>query len=186
RHLAETGAAGERDVGAAGADPDLRPVLVRGDGRDAAGRLAAGATVVQASTASDRWELTVDGERAAWGVADGWADRFTVERGGEAHLVHRTTGSDRAVRGVQVALWVVAVGVALRMRFGMPDPPAAGPGRRRGGATPEGRGSAAAGVPAPTPPAPDEPAEPAEPAEGAPVEPDRRGEPEPVGSGVEP
>lgn len=183
RHLAETGAAGERDVGAAGADPDLRPVLVRGDGREASGRLPAGATVVQASTASDRWELTVDGERAAWGVADGWADRFTVERGGEAHLVHRTTGSDRAVRGVQVALWVVAVGVALRMRFGMPDPPAAGPGRRRGGATPEGRGSAAAGVPAPTPPAPDEPAEPAE---GAPVEPDRRGEPEPVGSGVEP
>src|SRR5690606_35333109 len=35
RHLAETGAAGERDVGAAGADPDLRPVLVRGDGRGA-------------------------------------------------------------------------------------------------------------------------------------------------------
>ncbi len=179
RYLAEPDGEGAAPGAAAGADPGLRPALPGGDVRTASGRLTAGATVVQAATASDRWELTVDGERAERGVADGWADRFTVDRAGEARLVHRTAGADRVVRAVQVALWVVAVGVALRMRFGTPDPPAR-PGRRRGGAAPEGQGSAATGAP----PEPGAPA-PEGATGGAPPEPDRRGEPEPVGSGVD-
>jgi GT2 family glycosyltransferase len=97
------------------------------DSRTAHGLVPEGATVVQASTASDHWRLTVDGRAGERGTAYGWADAFTVEGGGPATLTYATPGTVRRLATAQVVLWLVAIGVALRMRFGAGDPTVAGP-----------------------------------------------------------
>jgi GT2 family glycosyltransferase len=91
--------------------------------RYAAGPLPDDARVVQASTASDHWRLDVAGEGARHDVADGWADAFTADAGGAATLGYRTPPAVRAVRVLQVLLWLAVVALALRMRFGAGDGP---------------------------------------------------------------
>ncbi len=102
---------------------DARPVLDDEVGaRAASGAVPGGATVVQGSTASDNWHLRVTGAGDAdHGSAHGWADAFTIEQGGDAHLTYRTPLGARALVIAQVGLWLVALAVALRMRFGPGD-----------------------------------------------------------------
>ena len=83
----------------------------------------AGDTIVQASTTSDHWRLQVDGTDGATeadhGTASGWADAFTVADGGDAQLDYDTPMSARSLVVAQVVAWLLALAVALRMRFGV-------------------------------------------------------------------
>ena len=102
---------------------DARSVLDDEVGaRAASGTVPGGATVVQGSTASDNWHLRVTGAGDAdHGSAHGWADAFTIEQGGDAHLTYQTPLGARALVIAQVGLWLMALAVALRMRFGPGD-----------------------------------------------------------------
>jgi hypothetical protein len=107
------------------------PVLTAGDGADEAqGVVPGGETVVQGSSASDNWRLSVAGREAEHRAAYGWADAFEVDGGGQGELVYRTPVGVRLLAAVQAVLWLLALGVALRMRFGAGDPPP--PRRPRG------------------------------------------------------
>ncbi len=133
------------------------PVLLGSEApRSTGGTVPEGGTLVQASTASDRWRLTVDGEPADHATAYGWADAFTVENGGEAELVYRTAAEVRALVAGQVLLWAVALAVALRMRFGADErPPARLAGRRSSRVSPPGDQAVPSGAVEPEPePAP--------------------------------
>ncbi len=165
-----TTAAGVDTVGRA-AEPALEE---RADARSARGEVPGGSTIVQASTASDNWRLTVDGRPVDHETAYGWADAFTVEAGGPAELDYRTPTATRAALAAQAVLWVLALGVALRMRFGAGEPPPATTSHRAAAQGEPGRG--AGGHDAPT-----ETAEGGD-AAGAPAEPDAEpsAEPEPA------
>ena len=166
--LEETSVAAMQHVDLSAASPAL--VESDGDGRTSRGPVAAGDTVVQASSASDRWVLEVDGRRADRTDAYGWADAFAVPDGadaGEAVLGYRTPPVRYVLVAVQGALWLLALVVAVRMRFGSesPSPPPSRPegadassadgrgddepARRRlgarGGAVPRGRAGAGGG-----------------------------------------
>jgi hypothetical protein len=105
------------------------PVLVEADGGGSAylGVLGpAGDTVVQASSASDRWVLEVDGRRAERTDAYGWANAFATGDGaasGEAELSYRAPLVRHVLLAVQGALWLAALLVGVRMRFGSEAPP---------------------------------------------------------------
>jgi hypothetical protein len=141
-----------------------------GDGRTSRGPVVAGDAVVQASSASDRWVLEVDGRRADRSAAYGWADAFAVPEGteaGEAVLGYHTPPVRYLLVAVQGVLWLSALAVAVRMRFGSeaPPPPQSRPAR----ADASSADDRSAGEP-------DEPAP-----EG---EPSREGEPVPAGVGA--
>jgi GT2 family glycosyltransferase len=124
------------------------PVLTAGDGAgEAQGAVPGGETVVQASTASDNWRLSVAGREAEHRSAYGWADAFVMDDGGQGELVYRTPAGVRVLVALQAVLWLVTLGVALRMRFGAGDPP---PPRRprRGGGGPSTRAAPQANAPA--------------------------------------
>jgi hypothetical protein len=146
--LDETSVAGMATVDLSGADA----VLVDGAGaRAVRGIVPAGGTVVQASTASDNWRLTVDGRVVDHRTAYGWADAYTVDLGGAAGLTYRTPLAVRALAAAQAVLWSLVLGVALRMWFGPGEPP---PAPSRGGRDEEpaaevAAASDAADVPAP-------------------------------------
>jgi hypothetical protein len=92
------------------------------DARSARGEVPDESTIVQVSTASDNWRLTVDGRPVDHDIAYGWADAFRVETGGTAELAYRTPPAPQAAVVAQAVLWVLALGVALRMRFGAGEP----------------------------------------------------------------
>jgi hypothetical protein len=127
---------------------------------------------VQASSASDRWVLEVDGRRADRTDAYGWADAFTVPQdvGGDAVLDYHTPPTHYALLALQGALWLSVVAVAVRMRFGSEAPSPSRPSRPDGAAASRGDG------PLDAEPAPDEPV----PGD----EPSGEGEPVPVGAGA--
>jgi GT2 family glycosyltransferase len=144
-----------------------------GNGRTSRGAVEAGATVVQASSASDRWVLEVDGRRADRTDAYGWADAFTVPQdlgAGDAVLDYHTPVTQHALLALQGALWLLVLAMAVRMRFGSQAPSRSLPFRPDGAATSRGDGPAD-GEPAHHEPAPDD-------------EPSREGEPVPAGAGV--
>jgi hypothetical protein len=150
------------------------PVLVEsdGDGRGSRGPVPAGDTVVQASSASDRWVLEVGGRRAERTDAYGWADAFVTPEGtdgGEAVLAYRTPPVRHGLVAVQAALWLLALVLAVRMRYGTeaPSSPPSRPGAADG-ATADGRNDAEPGHDEPAP-------------EDAPS---REGEPVPAGAGA--
>jgi hypothetical protein len=97
------------------------PALVESDGGGYRGPVSGDTpTIVQASSASDRWVLEVDGRRAERADAYGWANAFTIpggSSGGDAVLGYRTPPIRFALLGVQGALWLLALLVVLRMRF---------------------------------------------------------------------
>jgi len=168
--LEETSVAAMEHVDLSAASPAL--VEVDGDGRTSRGRLSAADTVVQASSTSDRWVLELDGRRAERNGAYGWADAFAVPEGadpGEAVLGYRTPPVRYGLLTVQAALWMSALVVALRMRFGSeaPSPP---PSRS------DGADASAAEDGSDDEPARDEPAPEAEPS--------REGDPVPAGAGA--
>ena len=128
--LEETSVAAMQHVDLSAASPAL--VESDGDGRTSRGPVVAGDTVVQASSASDRWVLAVDGRRADRSAAYGWADAFAIPDGadaGEAVLGYRTPPVRYVLVAVQGVLWLLALAVAVRMRFGSeaPSPPASRP-----------------------------------------------------------
>jgi GT2 family glycosyltransferase len=168
--LEETSVAAMQHVDVSMASPVL--VTSDGDGRTSRGPLEAGATLVQASSASDRWVLEVDGRRADRTDAYGWADAFTVPQdvGGDAVLDYQTPPTHYALLALQGALWLSVVAVAVRMRFGSEVPSPSRPSRPDGAAASRGDG------PPDAKPAADEPV----PAD----EPSREGEPVPVGAGA--
>jgi GT2 family glycosyltransferase len=168
--LEETSVAAMQHVDLSAASPAL--VGSDGDGRSSRGPVEAGATVVQSSSASDRWVLEVDGRRADRADAYGWADAFAVPEGvgpGAAVLGYRTPPVRYALIAAQVALWLLVAAVAVRMRFGseVPSPPPSRPDRADA-STADGP---ADGEPAHHEPAPDD-------------EPSREREPVPVGAGA--
>ncbi|MGH9287704.1 MAG: glycosyltransferase [Acidimicrobiales bacterium] len=126
--LAETSLAAMQHVDLAAASPVL--VESDGDGRASRGPVRAGDTVVQASSASDRWVLEVAGRRAARTDAYGWADGFATPddaNGGEAVLDYRTPPVRYVLVAVQCALWLLALVAVVRMRFGSEAPPSPPP-----------------------------------------------------------
>ncbi|MGH9230002.1 MAG: glycosyltransferase, partial [Acidimicrobiales bacterium] len=130
--LEETSVAAMQHVDLSAASPAL--VASDGDGRTSRGPVAAGDTVVRASSASDRWALEVDGRPAQRSEAYGWADAFAVPPGvggGEAVLGYRTPPVRYVLTAVQGAFWLLALAVAVRMRFG-PDGPSPPPSRSDG------------------------------------------------------
>jgi GT2 family glycosyltransferase len=171
--LEETSVAAMQHVDLSAASPAL--MESDGDGRTSRGPVAAGDTVVQASSASDRWVLHlggVDGGRAERIDAYGWADAFAVPQGadaGEAVLGYRTPPVRYVLVGLQVALWLVALAVAVRMRFGSEAP--APPPSRPDGADASSLDDRRDGEPARDEPAPED-------------EPSREGEPVPAGAGA--
>jgi hypothetical protein len=80
------------------------------------GELDDGATVHLAMPESDRWQLTADGERAERSTSLGWANRFDVDRGGEATLRYRTALSRYLAVLGQIVLWAVVIRLAVRRR----------------------------------------------------------------------
>jgi hypothetical protein len=127
---------------------------VEADGGAYRGPVAAGHTVVQASSASDRWVLEVDGRRAERTDAYGWANAFATgdgPEGGEAVLSYRTPPVRHLLLGVQGALWLLALVVVVRMRFGSEAPSPAAPFE-----APEASGEAEAESPPDDEPVPEE------------------------------
>jgi GT2 family glycosyltransferase len=112
-----------RAAAVGGGDPAWRVLDEGVSDRRAEGPVPDDVTVVQASTASDHWALVVDGRAVPHDVADGWADAYTVDTGGEAALGYRTPLAVRLLRAVQVLLWVAVAALAMRMRFGPGDRP---------------------------------------------------------------
>ncbi|HKH05045.1 MAG TPA: glycosyltransferase family 2 protein [Acidimicrobiales bacterium] len=94
------------------------PVLVGHDGVGYWGGLPPDQTVVHASTASDRWRLSIDGRPADRTSAFGWAGAYATGGGGEATLTYEASSWFRLALVGQAALWLVAIVVVLRMRFG--------------------------------------------------------------------
>ncbi len=94
------------------------PVLLGNDGVGFEGTLPPGQLVINASTASPRWKLTVDGSADARQPAFGWATAFGSGRGGSASLTYEASSWYRLALAAQVGLWVVALVLVLRMRFG--------------------------------------------------------------------
>jgi hypothetical protein len=119
--LDETTVAGIGEVDLSASTPVLDGGGAGGGDREVRGSVPDGATIVQASTASDNWRLEVGGRTVDHDTAYGWADAFRVERGGEASLRYATPGSVRGLVAVQLVLWAIALAVALRMRFGVGD-----------------------------------------------------------------
>ena len=148
--LAESSVAAMQHVDLSAASP----VLVEADGGAYRGPVAAGHTVVQASSASDRWVLEVDGRRAERTDAYGWANAFATgdgPEGGEAVLSYRTPPVRHLLLGVQGALWLLALVVVVRMRFGSEAPSPAAPFE-----APEASGEAEAESPPDDEPVPEE------------------------------
>jgi hypothetical protein len=150
--LKETSVEAMQQVDLSAASPTL--VESGGDGRTARGRVTPGDTVVQASSASDRWVLEVDGRRAERTDAYGWAHAFTVPEGpgpAEAVLAYRTPASRYALVAVQVAVWLAVLLAAVRMRFGPAATPPPGRADEADAAEADDRGdgdAARAGSPA--------------------------------------
>jgi GT2 family glycosyltransferase len=166
--LEETSVAAMQRIDLSAASPAL--VESAGDGRTSRGPVEAGATVVQSSSASDRWVLEVDGRRADRVDAYGWADAFAVPEGvgsRDAVLDYHTPPVRYALVALQGALWLLVLAVTVRMRFGSeaPSPSASRP-------------DGAAGSPD------DGPAEPAHHELAPDDEPFREGEPVPAGAGA--
>jgi GT2 family glycosyltransferase len=169
--LEETSVAAMQHVDVSMASPAL--MASGGDGRTSRGPVRAGATLVQASSASDRWVLEVDGRRAHRTDAYGWADAFTVPQdvgGGDAVLDYHTPPTHYALLALQGALWLLVLAVAVRMRFGSEAPSPSRPSRPDAAAAARGDGPAD-GEPPDHEPTPDD-------------EPSREGEPVPAGAGA--
>jgi len=94
-----------------------QPVLAGGSFDHFTGRVPAGAHVLVASTDSDHWRLSAGGRAATRRTAFGTAMLFSVAgQGGKASLRFGTPAGRRFVLLLQVALWLVAVGLVITDR----------------------------------------------------------------------
>jgi hypothetical protein len=73
------------------------------------GRLEQDDTVFFSEGSAPGWHLTAGGRSAPRRSALGWANAFTVRRGGAATLSYRTSPGRPVLVLVELALWVVAI-----------------------------------------------------------------------------
>lgn len=73
------------------------------------GTVADKSYVYLSAASSGAWSLTVDGRSVARTKALGWANGWTVERGGRATLSFRTSPLRWALLAIQMAVWVLAI-----------------------------------------------------------------------------
>ena len=83
---------------------------------DASGTVPDGAFVYVATPSSSAWSLSVDGTTAPRSKALGWANGFTITKGGHATLTFHTSWTRWLSLVVQVVLIAVAVGWWWRRR----------------------------------------------------------------------
>jgi hypothetical protein len=74
-------------------------------------------TVLLAASASDRWELEVDGEAAERTKPFGWATGFAIEEAGDATLRFRTPPVRYAILAVQALAWLWLLRGVVRHRL---------------------------------------------------------------------
>lgn len=94
----------------------------------AVGDIDAG-TVHLGVPSSARWHLTVDGDDMPRGKSLGWANRFEVAEGGEAHLSYRTPAARYLAVIAQLILWVLAWHLARRRPQPVVELPSGRPSR---------------------------------------------------------
>jgi GT2 family glycosyltransferase len=82
----------------------------------ASGKVNDGTDMYLADASSSRWSLKVDGRSAPRSKAFGWANAFTVDKGGTAKLSFTTPFQRYGILLVQVALWVGAIVLLVRWR----------------------------------------------------------------------
>jgi hypothetical protein len=96
---------------------DAKPALKDGDGYAAyAGDVANGDDVYLATAASPHWSLSVGGHNVPRSTAFGFGNLFAVDGTGRATARFNTPIQRRLLLAVQVALWVAAVIVLIRLR----------------------------------------------------------------------
>jgi hypothetical protein len=96
--------------------PTPRPALRQGSGTEFSGRVRGDETVGHSVTGDPGWELTVDGRSARRSPMLGWAQRFVVDRAGEAVLSWTTPSSVRGLQLVQVGSLALVLYVLARRR----------------------------------------------------------------------
>jgi hypothetical protein len=93
------------------------PLLTDHEGyTTASGNTGDATNVYLASASTSHWSLQVDGKSAPRSEAFGWANAFTVDRGGAAKLRFKTPIQRYALLLVQVLLWVGAIVLWRRAR----------------------------------------------------------------------
>lgn len=80
------------------------------------GEVAAGARILQSATASQRWQLLVEGRPAPATKLFGWAQGFEPVTGGDAVLRYDTPPVRYGVLAFQALFWGVAIAFARRLR----------------------------------------------------------------------
>ena len=94
-----------------------KPALPAGDGYAAyTGDVANGDDIYLASGLSPRWSLSVGGHTVPRTEAFGWANAFAVNGTGRATVRFNTPIQRRLLLAGQVALWLVAILVLIRLR----------------------------------------------------------------------
>lgn len=98
--------------------PPAQPpaVLGSGPGTSFSGDLEGGTDVAQSVTADEGWSLVSGSDTARRSPLFGWAQRFDVQRGGDATLSWSTPLESRLLQGIQVLALLVLVVVAGRRR----------------------------------------------------------------------
>ena len=100
---------------------ETTPVLGSEDGRTTfSGPVEAGSRIFWSATASDGWQLTIDGEPVPSERAFGFADAYEVDRSGDATLEYRTPVFRYGMLLIQILLWLFVLRRLLRLRLG-PD-----------------------------------------------------------------
>ncbi len=88
------------------------------------GTIPAGSRVLHSASASDGWQLLVDGQAAPKTKLFGWAQGFEPETGGDAVLRYDTSPLRYGVLAFQALFWLLALRFARRVRRrGDPDAP---------------------------------------------------------------
>jgi GT2 family glycosyltransferase len=105
------------DVAAATDLSGAPPALVEQSGyATATGPVPDAATLYLADASSPRWSLTVDGRNAPRSKAFGWANSFTIDKGGHAMLTFSTPATRYGLLVIEAALWIGAVRRLRRWR----------------------------------------------------------------------
>ncbi|HEX2040384.1 MAG TPA: glycosyltransferase family 2 protein [Acidimicrobiales bacterium] len=76
-----------------------------------------GSHVYLAEASSSRWQLEVGGRQAPRRTAFGWANAWTVERGGDLTLRYRTSPLRWGAIVIEVLAWVIVARVLVRRRW---------------------------------------------------------------------
>ncbi len=88
---------------------------------NASGRLDDPATVYLSTAASDRWQLSADGQPVDRGDALGWANQYRVDHPGALELTYTTPALRYAWLGLQALLWVLCLWYLWHSRVAKED-----------------------------------------------------------------